>query len=249
MTKTQFIVIGIALGFVVIFLILLIWILQIQKEEQAKPKVIPSATPTMSFTNDRRPTVAATVTEAPQLAVITTDPKDGASNVSTTTKITIAFNRNFQMKDVIYSMAPRTEYKLTVIGKTLQVSFPNGLLPSTEYTFKVNTLTQLPRLFTFTTSGDAPVEIPDTRPIGASEIEKEYQRQNNPDIYLRNATPYENQYFSITSEYNEPSDTFVFTATMKGTDAERSQKEFMNWLKNTQRLKQEQIDKLQITYQ
>lgn len=249
MTKTQFTVIGIALGFVVLFLVILIWVLQIQKAEQAKPKVVPSATPTMSFTNDRRPTVAATVTEAPQLAVITTDPNDGETDVPTSSKITIAFNKGLQMKDVIFSMAPRTNYKLTIIGKTLQVSFPNGLLPSTEYTFKVNTLTQLPRLFTFTTSGESPVEIPDTRPIGASEIEKEYQRQNNPDIYLRNATPYENQYFSLTSEYNETTDKFVFTATIKGTDTERSMKEFMNWLKNTQRLKQEQIDTLQITYQ
>lgn len=64
-----------------------------------------------------------------------------------------------------------------------------------------------------------------SRPIKLVEDEQMFERQNNPDLFLSNSVPYENQYFQIRSEFTkDPSGHFYFLVYVKGTDKNNQNK-------------------------
>jgi hypothetical protein len=248
MNKKLFILIAAVLVVVTLFLVIMIMALEQRREalENPTPTIAPS--PTDRVVRGRQPTNVPTIVGEQPLAVVQTYPEDKAIGVPVDATIEITFNKPFEYKDFIYAMAPETEYQLrTAIGNRITVTFPKGLQPSTVYTFKVNTLEQLPRTYTFTTAGTDPVEAPNTYPTGAAEVEEEFMRSENPDVFLRNNTPYEQAEFSVTSVYDERKSDFVFTVTAKSTDRLRAREAFITWMQSLG-MTNDDISKLQVTY-
>lgn len=153
MNKTVFIIIACFLAGIVIFLMMTVLLLQVQKEERAtaKPTPLPSLSPT--FIPDKRPTARPTVTTVPELAVMDIYPQDKAINVPINNSyIEIFFNQKVTSRDFIFAIQPDITYKFDYSGQdNVKIIFREPLTPLTEYTFSVNTLKQIPKRYTFTT--------------------------------------------------------------------------------------------------
>ena len=91
---------------------------------------------------------------------------------------------------------------------------------------------------------DETQNIPDTMPEGAAEAERLFQRENHPDVYLANFTPYDSGSFSVQSEFLSDTNLFRFTVIQKTSAAKD---DFTNWLKSLQ-LSDQQIGTLDISY-
>ena len=150
------------------------------------------------------------------------------------------------IKDIDFSVNPLFDYQLQANNNILKVLPENNLAPGTKYTYIVKYKSQtLPsRSYSFLTAGEIK-DLPDTQPEGAAEAEAEFQRQNHPDVFLSNFTPFESATFSLSSEFiGEENGHFRFTVTSQ-TSAGKN--DFLNWLKSLN-LSDNQIAELDISY-
>jgi hypothetical protein len=138
---------------IIVFLLITIMVVQQRKIDLANPipTEIPTPTPTIIF--DIRPTAQPSGVEGAPLAVVSVSPTDGATNVPIDTNITITFNQKFTLDNFIFAMTPDVKYHLSYDLNKLQayVITEENLQPNTVYTYKVNTLQQLSKTFSFTT--------------------------------------------------------------------------------------------------
>lgn len=100
---------------------------------------------------------------------------------------------------------------------------------------------------TSTTDGPTQTFLPDTQPSGAAEREDNFQKENHPDVFLSNQTPFENEMFLVESGYKSaPTGHFYFKIMLKG-NYETSKKTVFDWMKSLGLL-DTQIQKLDIEY-
>ncbi len=94
-----------------------------------------------------------------------------------------------------------------------------------------------------------PDETSDESPGADFEPElSEEQRRNNPDMFIYNRIPFENQYFRIEGVLRQESNPdFSFIVTLKGEDKEFSRTKLTQWLTELG-LTAEQISALLIEY-
>lgn len=201
-------------------------------------------------TTSNQTTVLSPTPIQSNLTVISTTPADGAKNLPVNEKITVTFNRNFAATEVDFSLLPTLLFATEIKDKNLIVTPQKPYEPGMTYTFVVRfpNSTILPRTYSFTTTGPTQQFLPDTQPSGAFEREENFQRENNPDVFLSNQTPFENEYFSVISEFKTaPSGHFAFQVTSKVQDTTLSKTEFTAWLKSLG-LTDAQIATLDIQY-
>ncbi|HLB61111.1 MAG TPA: hypothetical protein VJL83_05915, partial [Patescibacteria group bacterium] len=108
----------------------------------------------------------------------------------------------------------------------------------------------LPFTVDFFSTGPTPTKLPDTFP-GVEEVIKQetFERENHPDVYLTNKTPYAEPSFSVVSDFKkEPTGHYYFIVEIsEGFTLEQGRTEFVNWLKTLQ-LTEQQINLLDIEY-
>lgn len=238
--KILLIVIGLLLIFIAFFL--LSRKVSILKQTSPQPTDIPEVTSVILPTYQ------------PLLNIVSTTPTDKAISVPLSQVISIVFNRTYDINQLEFIVNPKFEFKKSQTDNTLVITPIIPLQPGTLYTYSLWDKTNsenFRQTFTFTTIGPTPEFLPDTRPVEVIQAEENFLRENRPDIFLKNLTPYSSEIFSITSDYRSPPQShFYFLVTLKSTDqsiAELSKQEFISWLKSL-KLTDQQIQALDITY-
>lgn len=207
---------------------------QFQKED--KPEVLAA---TSYNANANKP-----------LNVVAVQPASGSLNNALSQKIVITFSHDVASTEASFSIAPTFSYNLSYLGNVISISPNEALLPGTTYTYVVKYADKnLPtKTYTFQTVGPTQKYLPDTKPTAAVDELNSFQRQNHPDVFLANHTPYRADTFSISSNYREGSDGhFYFVVNLRSNLADKGKSDFMNWLTSL-KLEDEQIQKLDIDY-
>lgn len=94
-------------------------------------------------------------------------------------------------------------------------------------------------------SGDV---VGETRDKTLIQSEQNFQKQNHPDVYLSNMTPYESDSFNIYSDFKtEPSGHFYFLVYLNKNDVNSARNQFIAWIKKSG-LTEAQIQGLDIQY-
>ena len=180
------------------------------------------------------------------LFVTTTNPRDGETNVSVNKTLTITFNRTLALDEAIFDMIPQTAVTKRVSGNQLFISPVKKLQSKTMYIFSVlYSKGGSSRVFTFVTEGEGPVKIyaPDQSSKNTAD---NYDREHNPDLFLRNQIPYYESKFSITGDFSTQTGYYFFKVQLSG-DKDQAKQTFITWLHKLG-LKDDQIAKLDITY-
>lgn len=185
-----------------------------------------------------------------ELRVMSTDPKDNAVNVSSKKPITITFNREVSADEIVFNIAPDVNYTIKTEGNKFIITPLDLYFPGDIYSYfarqKISKVR--PQTFSFTVAGPTPEKEPDTAPIGDEEVQRKFQLENHPDIYLVNQAPFETSAFYISSRFETtPTEHFVFRVELKGADRAAARLEFENWLKFLG-LTEDQIGTLDIEY-
>lgn len=182
------------------------------------------------------------------LTVISITPEDEAKNIPAEEKIIITFNRKFEASEVTVTLLPSLPVTTEIEENVLTVTPESPYKPGWRYTYVIRfpNTTILPKSYSFTTTGPTQPFLPDTQPAGAVEKEDNFQRENHPDVFLSNQTPYKGSSFTVTSEFKSiPSGHFAFKVNLTGSDKSLAKKEFNNWLTSFQ-LTGQQITSLDI---
>jgi len=186
-----------------------------------------------------------------ELDIVSVSPKDGAEEVSLDTTIRITFSRIPNENEIDFSMGPDSIYSQEINDNVLTIKPWQPLAEGTLYTYSV-TFTddnQKIRLYRFVTKGKLTETLPDTRSEDFIAEAEEQERINHPDIYITNKTPYENDSFSITSDFEPKTPAhYYFTVVSKTNNAASTAQAVDAWLQ-LQGLTEEQITQLDIRYQ
>jgi hypothetical protein len=220
---------------------------------KGKSKQIPSIsmTPTPIITN-------ATPTPTPAFPLILTNvpsqkiqftniqPADTSTNIPVSTTITAIFNQDITSQNITFSILPNTPFTLQKNGNTAVVTFQQPLQQTSQYVYSFNlNNTQLLPTFSFTTEGQGQVKLPNTSNNPAGKA-LEYQKTNDPSLYLQNNTPYETSAFSV--DYNFEGSNIYFTVTSKEANKADAKQQFLAWIQSIG-LTQQQLQTLDIRYQ
>lgn len=239
----------IILGIIVIFLTLIFLLMNLLPRNQSTEGPIPTIT-----SNPNLPTgiVVPTRDIAPGgFDIVSVEPQDQATNIPLDQIITITFNREFQENEIAFNISPPTPYR-TYKERNKLIIFPQTTWETgTPYSYSVNFTAdnEKVRLYGFTTTGPTPEFLPDTQPEGAYEEEQERLKNNNPDIYVTNQTPYEATSFKIESNFEtQPPEHFYFIVTPKIEDDAKVREDVILWLQLLD-LTDQQIQSLDIRYQ
>lgn len=185
-----------------------------------------------------------------ELDVISVSPKDGTEKVSTNTKILITFSRPPKENEIDFSMGPDTIYSQKIKDNVLTITPRKPLAEGTLYTYSINFPDdkQKVRLYRFVTEGTSQKVLPDTRSKDLITEAEEQERIDHPDIYITNRTPFENETFAITSDFEPKTPAhYFFSVVSKIGDTESTQRAVDAWLQ-LQGLSEEQITELDIRY-
>lgn len=185
------------------------------------------------------------------LSIISSSPSNNQVDVPVDTTISFRFNKPVSVNDVPLSILPDIQYNLSTQGDQLILQPLQSLNPGTRYiiTLRLKDANGQPALYSymFTTIGPTPTYLPNTRPNGLPEQSENFQRQNYPDIYLANKTPYSTNSFSIEYSTTETGH-YYFIVTLGGTNQDAAKEDFLDWLHSLQ-LTDQQIQGLDIQYQ
>ncbi len=235
------IIISLLIGVIILGVILII-ILRVNKPQSNETNIEAKPTGIIIPTRDIKNN---------ELDIVNIDPKDNDTNINQDKKITITFSKNFNMNDIEFFLSPKTDYTTVIENNKLIITPVNKWSPGTTYSYSVNfpDNNQKVRLYSFTVSGPTPEQLPDTQPEGMFEEELNDQKQNNPDIYVTNNTPYENNFFLATSDFESKTPAHYYLQIISKTTDEAKVREEVNlWLQSLD-LNQDQIDSLDIRYQ
>ncbi|HRN70309.1 MAG TPA: Ig-like domain-containing protein [Candidatus Woesebacteria bacterium] len=185
------------------------------------------------------------------LDIVQINPSDKSTNISNNQSITITFSKSFSENEIEFFISPSTEYTSSIDNNKLIIKPVNSWQTGMKYTYSVNFINdnQKVRLYSFITAGEPKEYEPDTQPVGLYEQQLNNQKNNTPDLYVSNNTPYENNYFLATSEYaSDPPAHFYLIIIPKDDNISQVQQAVTLWLQSLD-LSQEQIDSLDIRYQ
>ncbi|OGG06245.1 hypothetical protein A3D05_03720 [Candidatus Gottesmanbacteria bacterium RIFCSPHIGHO2_02_FULL_40_24] len=177
--------------------------------------------------------------------IISVFPPDETQNIPLETSLTITFDQPVKKEVIEFSSNPAFPYEMGIKDNQLEITPKSVLEEGTKYTYivKYKNYSLPSATYSFTTAGSLQ-NIPDTMPEGAAEAERLFQRENHPDVYLANFTPYDSGSFSVQSEFLSDTNLFRFTVIQKTSAAKD---DFTNWLKSLQ-LSDQQIGTLDISY-
>jgi len=240
MNKQKLIIFA-AAGFILV-LLFLIMLLSLLKGRQIKPDQ-PPAQPTVV-------PVSPTALPANNLELVSSDPANGATNVSLQPQMVLNFNRTLTNNEVIVELINQAlepvSIKKTIKGRTLFLDLTSSLQQSTVYTLRLRDkyLYQIAEV-SFLTLTISP--SPDTRPPEAvvSKVE-EQNRLEHPDIFLANKLPVSQPNFSMQEEVDDKG-YLSFTVTSAKLSGAALKQEVETWLKSLG-LTEAQIKKLKIDY-
>lgn len=186
-----------------------------------------------------------------ELDITAVSPADGSLDVETGMPLEITFSRKFTMTEIEFIISPNTPYLINNYENKLIVAPQTSWETGTPYGFSINFTDddQQVRLYRFTTTGPTPSYLPDTQAEEVMEYTNAYEKENNPDIYVANQTPYETDTFAIRADFEPKVPAhYYFTVTTKTGAASQAQAAVNEWLKSLD-LTQEQIDNLDIRYE
>ena len=163
--------------------------------------------------------------------IIAVSPSDEEKNVPQNSFIQITFNLPPGEGNEEFTVAPAFEFTSELNNNQLTVTPLSLLAEGTKYTYIVKFKNQIlpSRTYTFTTTGEFSI-LPDTQPSGAAEFEENFQKENHPDVFLSNFTPYSADSFSVSSEFIpvQPGH-FRFTVTSLSSSGRQ---DFHDWLRS-----------------
>lgn len=239
LSRQQKILFGFAV-FLVLVLVAQTWFISYNKEK------LGSGT---QNTTSNQPSALSPTSTQPNLFIISTVPSDEKTSVSLSEKITITFNRKITVSEIDFTLLPSLPVTTEINENIITVTPKDPYEPGMKYTFVIRfpNSTLLTRSYSFTTIGPTQPFLPDTQPTGAAEKEDNFQKENHPDVFLSNQTPFENEMFSIESDFKStPTGHFYFKIMLKG-NYETSKKAVFDWMKSLGLL-DTQIQKLDIEY-
>ena len=183
------------------------------------------------------------------LKIISTNPADGAQNVSLDASVEITFNRRFNLNEIaiqfLDASVKSVNYQPKIKGSVLIIEPSDALAQSTVYTLFIrNQQWQILKEFGFLTQTVAPG--PDTRPIAALTKTIERTRRERPDIYLANQLPHQSFDFNMVLEIDNQG-YFEFIVTSSRLSGSILKDRVEQWLLSL-KLTQKQIADLPITY-
>jgi len=188
---------------------------------------------------------------AGKLDVVAIDPEDDAQNIALDRTIEITFSRTLTDEEIEFFINPNTTHTATIEDNKLLVSPQNQWEPGTYYNYSVNFPgdRQKVRLYRFTTTGPTQEFLPDTQPEGLYEETLNEQKNERPDIYVANNTPYESGTFSARADFeSKPPAHYYLIVTKKINDEEKVRQDVNLWLQQLD-LSNEQIAGLDIRYE
>ncbi|MDP4011352.1 MAG: Ig-like domain-containing protein [Candidatus Roizmanbacteria bacterium] len=192
------------------------------------------------------PTETITTDELDIVAV----PDDGSTNVPLKKALKLTFSQKFTNADIEFYIGPNTPYLSNIEDNVLIVAPQTQWDEGVVYTFSIifPDDKEKIRTYKFQTVGSPQQKSPNTRPEGLYEQQEQFHKENYPDIYVTNQTPYENDIFAIRAEFDStPPGHFYFIITSKINDQERLSQEVNVWLQSLD-LTQDQINRLDIRY-
>lgn len=232
-----------------IFLLLLITITLAIRRSLQNHNPTPTPSPTI---------IVSSITSTPilnpqEFDVQTTSLKDGATNVSPSALIEITFTRSIREGEIKLYMQPAAERQEKIQGNKLIITPKNQWSTGTYYRYSIYFANAKGknRIYSFTSSG--PTTTPqisgDTRNIELENEQTKQEREQHPDIYVTNNSPYDSATFSVATAFSPKVPAhFAVLVTLKGDDTEKAKQDFIAWLKSIE-LNDNQISKLDIQYQ
>lgn len=186
-----------------------------------------------------------------KLRIIKATPSMYAEQVSPATRIQMEFNQAVTESRISIETFPPFVFTAEYLGEVVNIDPETVLDTGIQYEISVrdNVTRELVGVLIFTTNGDQTVEYPNTGPNENERTNYESViRDTSPDVALLNEVPYENTDFSIDSDgFNSESETYTFTVSNKTDDPARAKDSFSTWIKSLG-FTDDQIKKLQITY-
>lgn len=202
----------------------------------------PVKTPGNSATN---PTVVPINETGQPLRLASSSPQNGNTNVPISTPIVLTFNNSLDNLTPSISLIPVVPFTFSSTQNVLTITPSAAFSPSTNYTVTVAISRQT--FFTsFTSFGPTPTFAPSTRDASQIDQENLILKEQYPDAYLANKTPYGNSDFSVVSTLDNKTGKFVFTVTSKNS-LPAAQTSFKAWAEQ-QGLTDTQISSLQVIY-
>lgn len=253
--KQKYIIIGLTIT--LIFVLVAFLILNRGKSTKPEDSVPPSpissiVSPTRARSSEPTGIILPTEQLSPgELDVIAVYPKDQSENVPSSEAVTITFSRPIISAEVKIYMDPPAERTQTISGNILTLRPKTTWDPGTFYSYNVSFPKDLNRrrTYAFRVAG-APKPISEnTADIEVFEEIIDTHRQERPDLFLMNQSPFETEDFSIEGMFESKNPAhYAFNVTLRKLDKEVSKNNFINWLRSLE-LSDEQIANLDITYQ
>jgi Big-like domain-containing protein len=179
------------------------------------------------------------------LTVISQSPVDQSIHVSTTAPIKLTFNNEFSLNDVQVRTFPDTPVTTSKQGTTLSINPSKPLQDNKGYFVFIYYQPKTPPLVTTFSTGTPPANAPDNSDV----IQNELSLYEQPDIYLYNRMPYENNNFSVTAQFEDSANPhYFFIVTLQGLNKNASKQAFITWL-HSLGMEDLQIQLLDIRYQ
>ncbi len=189
---------------------------------------------------------------AQNLYVVSTNPANGGTDIPLDTSINVEFNKIVSPTTVIFSLSPPVSFQQSFNDKQVIIQPNKYLTPGTLYIYSIDfpDVRNFPQVFSFTTLGPTPtLPTSNSYPQGMEQEFDTKSRQERPDVYLANHTPYETGDFSIKYEFKtQPKQHFAFNVVLKNPDKNKARSQFIQWLYSLQ-LTDPQIQSLDITYE
>jgi len=185
-----------------------------------------------------------------ELDVISLNIPDNSSNIPLDNLLEITFSRNLQPNEIEIDISPEILFSTEISKDKFKIVPIDSWAGSTRYYYSVNFVSdsQKVRLYSFETVGNQSVIAPDTYSENLYDDIEESTRRNDPDIYLINHVPFENEYFKVTGNLDlTPPSHYFFTISPLNTNENLVRQSVQTWLQFNQ-LTNSQIESLDVRY-
>lgn len=184
------------------------------------------------------------------LRVIAISPVYNAT-VSPDQILAYTFNQTITSEDIVISLAPKTPFVSTFSEKKLVIKPSEKLLPGVYYRVVI-TQKKENRVFgpyRFSVKGEREVIQTNTKDAQLFDDTQKFDREQYPDIFLVNNTPYKGTLFEIVKHdfTTTPKPHNYFIVTIKG-QINAAKASVVSWLKSLG-LTQTQINSLDLRYE
>lgn len=170
------------------------------------------------------------------------EPKNNSANVPLNQTVQITFNTQVAQQDISFTIQPNIPFALDVEDNKLFVTFTTPLTAHTKYIYTISLHKGFPpQSFSFITADASSPIYKDN----AAQVNAEWAKTHQPDLYLYNNVPHTEQTFSVTGDYAEqPTGHFYFQVHSIGI---QGRNDFLAWIKSLG-LTDDQIAQLDIRY-